>query len=61
MIVVRLTPFFRAQDGPSSLFVDFLGHEIHWNAKGHILVEAVLREQLVAALPDLKPSRREKE
>jgi hypothetical protein len=51
--VIPLTRVFREQDDPSGLFLDFPGHEIHWNAKGHRVVEAVLREQLATALPEL--------
>ena len=51
--VVSMTRYFREQDDPSSLFISMPGHEIHWNASGHQLVETVLRQQLMATLPDL--------
>ncbi len=55
--VVPLTGYFRKQPDPSSLYVDNPGHEFHWNAQGHILVEAVLRRQLLSAVPELKPNQ----
>jgi hypothetical protein len=51
--VISLTRAFRAHVNPSSLFLAFPGHEIHWNASGHVLAEAALRQHLLAAIPDL--------
>jgi hypothetical protein len=55
--VVPLTGIFRAQPNPSNLYVDNPGHEFHWNAQGHVLVETVLRRQLLSTLPELDPNR----
>jgi hypothetical protein len=51
--VIPLTQSFRAHEDPANLFLDNPENEIHWNAKGHILVESVLRKFLLAKLPEL--------
>ena len=53
--VVPLTRAFKEHPDPSSLYISFPGHEFHWNAAGHALVETVLKKAVLDALPDLAP------
>ena len=55
--VVPITRIYREHPDPSSLYIDNPGHEWHWNAAGHALAAAVLRQQLEADLADLKRAR----
>jgi hypothetical protein len=45
---LELTQAFRAEDNPSSLFLDRPSNESHWNEVGHAVVARVLGEALVA-------------
>jgi len=44
--MLELTQAFRAEDDPSSLFLDNPTNEIHWNEAGHAVVARVLGEAL---------------
>ncbi len=53
--VLRMTEAFRAQQDPSSLFLEQPANEIHWNRRGHALVEEVLRTSLLQKIALARP------
>ena len=57
--IIPLTQIFREHADPSSLFLTSPKYEIHWNAKGHRLVESTLRRLLLTNLPEVERAGRQ--